>query len=97
MGETCSEHSAFCEKIGKLISSNESLHESLKDFCKKTELHINEGEKPGGVREKVTILEQRVSQLEKEKWVIAIVGGLVGGFISQGTPEFFQWLLHFIK
>ena len=90
----CEEHSAFCEKIGKLIESNSNLHESLDKFMARVEQHITEGEKPGGVRSRVSASETEIALLKKEistikqgYWKVGLASGFVGAIIGTGSAD----------
>ena len=55
--------------------------------------HIREGEAKGGYRDRLIIAEQDISALKKAAWGRTILAGLIGGLVSQLTPEVFQWLI----
>ncbi len=59
---TCEEHSEFCLKIGKLIASNEALAATFHAFLERGEMHITEGERPGGVRDRILVMERRLNE-----------------------------------
>ena len=52
-------------------------------FCK----HVDEGERSGGVRDRLLITERKVEELEKRRWVDAFVGGIIGALLGQVAPE----------
>jgi len=58
--------------------------------------HITEGETKGGFRDRLIVLEQSVDSLKKAEWQRTITAGLVGGLVSQLTPEVFGWLIKMI-
>lgn len=59
--------------------------------------HVDEGEKSGGVRDRLLITERKVIDLEKRRWVDAFIGGIVGALLGQVAPEiittFVKWII----
>ena len=73
------------------------LESSFEYFIKRTADHIAEGDKVGGYRDRVLLLEQSVSELKKAMWGRVMVAGLIGGLIGSGSADvlrvFLQWLI----
>jgi len=55
--------------------------------------HITQGEERGGFRDRLVMVELDISALKKAKWLTAVVAGLIGGLVSQLTPEVAQWII----
>ena len=72
------------------------LEASLEYFIKRTGDHIYEGEKSGGHRDRLLLLEQAVDALKKAQWLRGIVSGLIGGFIARAAPDMLAELFKFI-
>jgi len=87
--EQCDKHTEFVAKIAVMANDVAYIKDRL---CS----HVEEGEMKGGYRDRLIILEQAVDSLKKAEWQRTIVAGLVGGFISQLTPEVFSWIVKFI-
>jgi len=68
------------ERWGRVLVQLESFGNK---FCK----HIEEGEKEGGYRDRLLLLEQAVSVLKKSYWKTAIVCGIIGGLLGKLSPE----------
>jgi len=78
------------ERISKLESGFEY-------FIKRTADHISEGDKVGGYRDRVLLLEQSVDALKKAMWIRVGVAGLIGGLIGSGSADalgvFLKWIM----
>lgn len=68
------------------------------DFKRAVWTHIDEGERPGGMRDKIKDLEHshvlcsktttdRIARIERTMWKTAVVSGIVVGLIFKGVPE----------
>lgn len=72
------------------------LETGFEYFIKRTADHIAEGDKQGGFRDRVVILEQQVSALKKAEWTRVITAGAIGGLIGNLSPDLIRsilWLL----
>lgn len=92
------EHTCLKEhEWGELSTTMKNIEKNLSEWVKRTELHINEGERPGGVRNRVDKLEWDVSELKKRFWWSAIVGGVIGALIGSGSGDllrmFITWIM----
>jgi hypothetical protein len=63
------------------------MHASFQEVKLRFIGHIQEGERPGGIRERVLILEREVSALKKAMWFRCIVSGLIGGLVGSGAAD----------
>ena len=74
------------------------LESGFEYFIKRTADHIAEGDKVGGYRDRVLLLEQSVSELKKAMWARVGVAGLIGGLIGSGSADilnlFFKWIMN---
>ena len=87
--ETCEYHTLSVADIA--VMKNDLAY--IKD---KVCSHVSDGDKPGGFRDRLIILEQEVSALKKAMWIRVAVAGFVGGLVANGTPEAVQWLIKII-
>jgi hypothetical protein len=93
----CEEHIKTATMLATMVERVNALIHSFDEFKDRIAEHIEEGEKTGGVRDRVTALELEVAALKKVIWKTAIVSGLIGGFISQLTPEAFLFIVGLLK
>ena len=89
--EICAEHT-------KLVSDIEVIKNDIKYIREKVCDHIREGEKEGGFRDRLIVLEQTVSSLKKAMWIRVGVAGLIGGLIGSGSADalgiFLKWIMN---
>jgi hypothetical protein len=89
--EICAEHT-------KLVSDIEVIKNDIKYIREKVCDHIHEGEKEGGFRDRLIVLEQTVSSLKKAMWARVSVAGLIGGLIGSGSADalgvFLKWIMN---
>jgi hypothetical protein len=95
--EQCGMHIDLATKIAVMATDVAYIKDTV---CK----HIIEGEEKGGFRDRLVIAELAVTSLSKEiaalktaKWVSAGVAGLIGGLVSQITPEAAGWIIKLIS
>lgn len=76
------------------------LETGFEYFIKRTADHISEGDRQGGYRDRVLILEKKVenqteiiSALKKNEWMRVIGGGIIGGLVVR-SPELLGILKH---
>lgn len=90
MPETCQYHTEFVKDIAILKENTNYIRNKI---CK----HVDEGEKEGGFRDRLLILEQSVSELKKAMWSRVIVSGVIGGLLGgKLAPEVINWLLKLV-
>ena len=98
--EICEQHQRLAEDIA--VIKNDLIY--IKDkVCR----HIQEGETPGtGYRDRVLSLEIAVRSVvedistmrdKKDYWIAGAIGGIVGGFLSQATPELFKMVIDLLR
>ena len=96
-GEFCEEHTKISVELAKNTQAQIDQRNSWEEIKIRLIAHINEGEKQGGVRDRLLILEQEVSALKKAMWVRVMVSGLIGGLIGSGSADalslFLKWLM----
>ena len=71
------------ERWGKILTNLENITTKI---CK----HIEEGEKEGGFRDRLLLLEQTVCTLKKSYWKTALVCGIIGGLLGKVSPDIFN-------
>ena len=100
MSEHCTTHTQISEDMTVIKHDLEYIRNCVVK-------HIEEGDKVGGYRDRVLIVEKEVSvvkqellrldrALKQEVLKTGIIGGLIGAFIGQLTPELWRILLMLI-
>lgn len=60
--------------------------------------HIDEGERSGGVRDRVLVLEREIGVLKQGYWKVGLSTGFLGALLGQITPEVLttlvKWITH---
>lgn len=69
----------------------------LWEILKQHSSHVIEGDKSGGFRDRLLLLETDVKGLKKFYWLSPLIGGVIGGLISTSVPEFFNLLFRIFK
>lgn len=69
-----------------------SCEEKLKAFSK----HVEESERQGGYRDRLSILEGEIKQM-KANWRLMFLGAFVGGLLGKAAPDLVNWVSHLIK
>ena len=91
--ETCPQHSELVSKVAVLETKLDGIKDSQerveKIFCK----HVDEGEKTGGFRDRLIVVEQSISTIKKSYWKTCIVSGVIGGLLGKLSPDLFNFLL----
>jgi len=91
--DTCTEHSVFAEKLGKIEAGVENITERLKGTLTKIEDHIGDS---SIWRHKVNTLEVQMGMINEEKkenqWRVGIIIGAIAAL-----PGFVMMVLHIIK
>lgn len=83
--ETCEDHITLVSDIA--VIKNDLAY--IKDrVCN----HIEEGDKQGGYRDRVVILEQQLSALRTSVWKISATAGFIGALLGNIIPEAIQLL-----
>ena len=86
----------YCDSHIQLATDIATIKNDISYIKAKVCSHVEEGEKQGGFRDRLVIIEQDISALKKAKWITAVTAGLIGGLVSQLTPEVFEWLIKLI-
>lgn len=98
------------DNIQKLLSSQAKTEATLEyyaktyeAFLKRIEEHIHEGEKTGGVRDRLATAEHNlesirteVSAIKQGYWKVGLGSGIVGALIGHLTPSAIVALVKFI-
>ena len=85
-----------CEYHVKLVSDIAVIKTNLDYIKNKVCSHVEDGEKDGGYRDRLLIVEREVSALKKAEWSRVLVAGLVGGLIGNLTPDIFGFLIRVV-
>lgn len=92
--ETCQEHLSMVEERAKTNSDIAIIKNDIMYIRNKICKHVEEGEKEGGFRDRLLLLERSVSELKKALWGRVFVAGLVGGLVGgKLTPEIINFLM----
>mgnify|MGYP001584423231 FL=1 len=65
--------------------------------------HITEGEKAGGFRDRLIVLEQNevscrasvdkeIKTIKNGYWKVCATAGVIGGLLGSGAPSVFEWV-----
>jgi hypothetical protein len=82
-----------CDTHTQLVSDIAVIKSDLVYIKDRVCNHITQGEERGGFRDRLVIVEQDIAALKKAKWLTAVTAGLIGGLVSQLTPEVAQWII----
>jgi 3-dehydroquinate synthetase len=85
-GEKCAYHEQLATDIALIKQGMDFIRETISQDRTKTQAHIHEGEREGGVRDRLTTVETQLKTLKRDKWWVAIVGGVIGGLIGAQAP-----------
>lgn len=95
--ETCTYHTELVSDIATIKSDVTYIRETLDKQDARMTKHVDEGDKVGGFRDRLIILEQEIAALKKAMWVRVGVAGAVGGLIGSGSTEaitlFLRWVM----
>jgi len=107
----------YCDQHMQTIKDAETtkqvvirLEKSFEDIKARMVVHINEGEKEGGFRDRVRDLEKEneriikdnekmntvISSLKKADWKRVITAGIIGGIVSR-SPDVWGFLLTLLR
>jgi len=76
-----------CEYHVLLVSDIAVIKNDLTYIKDRICSHVEEGEKTGGFRDRLLLLEQSVSELKKAMWTRVIVAGFIGGLLGTGSSD----------
>lgn len=89
---------ALIEKRAQMTADIAVIKENVNYIRLKLVKHVEEGEREGGFRDRLLVLEKEISVLKRELWAKIIVAGFIGGLVSNATPEAMQIITRlFIK
>jgi outer membrane murein-binding lipoprotein Lpp len=80
--------SALSDISIKLAVIDERLKAKVVSFDK----HVDEGEKQGGWRDRLVIIENEVKGL----WKMSVGAGIIGGLIGAGAPNAVKFISHLL-
>lgn len=90
-------------EIQQYIKNQEERSITTTQFIQKVESammkHIDEGERAGGIRDRVKVVEIKVADIENIKrgvWKAGIIGGVIGSLFAQAAPEVMKLLIGII-
>jgi hypothetical protein len=95
-----------CEYHTMLVSDLAVIKNDISYIKEKVCGHIREGEKEGGFRDRVVLLEERqkkvlneiIPELKRRFWFSSLIGGVLGALIGSGSGdivgEFFKWIMN---
>jgi flavorubredoxin len=103
MENFCAQHTEIVKDMATVKQMVVDMKVSFDEVKERMVSHIIEGEKEGGVRDRVKSLEKKlddtneiVSSLKRAEWKRVVVAGVIGGIVSR-SPELLEFLLSFIK
>ena len=86
-----------CEYHTLLVADIAVIKNDLQYIKSKVCTHIEEGDKVGGFRDRLIIMEQEISALKKAMWARVGVAGMIGGLVGSGSVDiltiFLKWLM----
>lgn len=77
-------HESDWGKVHQYIVNQEDRWTKIENIIFK---HIDDGEKSGGVRDRVLILERELYAIKQGYWRIGLLCGFIGALIGQITPD----------
>jgi hypothetical protein len=86
-----------CEYHVQLVSDIAVIKNDLKYMRDKVCEHVTEGEKSGGWRDRLLVVEKEVAALRTSVWKIGITSGLIGALIGNATPEMVKLIVGFFR
>lgn len=90
---TCEEHLKMIEDRAEINSSIKIIQNDLSYIRNKVCKHVDEGEKEGGFRDRLLLLETDMKSLKKGLWLKTAVAGFIGGLAANATPEAMQLIM----
>ena len=96
--EYCQQHMDQVKDLATVKQTVLDMKNSFDDIKGRMVAHINEGERPGGVRDRLSKLEWEVSEFKKRFWWSSIMGGVIGALIGSGSSDvvinFLNWVMN---
>jgi len=94
--EICNEHLKVATSLVKIEQNLSNFKKTFDEVKDRFVNHINEGERPGGMRERVIIMEQTISAIRQGYWKTAVVAGIIGGLLGKISPDIFNWFIRIV-
>lgn len=88
--EHCADHGQMREDI--VLMKND-----LRYIRDKVCAHVTEGDREGGYRDRLLIVEREIAALRTSVWKIGITSGLIGALIGNATPEAIKIIVSLFK
>lgn len=92
--ENCPQHQDMVVQLTKIEVIIDNLTKNFNEVKERMVTHIVEGEKPGGIRERVHDLELLVKRVQTEMWKVAIVSAFIGSLVGQLTPDVVRFIIN---
>jgi len=111
MSEHCNQHQRQMDLVGTLSTDIAVIKRDLERFLHRVELHIQEGEKQGGVRDRLYDAESEIRRLDTDirrieidiqnnlitgRWFM-IGSGVISGIVVLGGWQFLKELLGVLR
>ena len=97
MNDFCAQHMDMVKDMATVKQVVMDMSKSFDDVKARMVSHVHEGERPGGVRDRLLLLEQEISTIKKGYWKACIVAGVIGGLLADATPEVIKLIISFFK
>jgi hypothetical protein len=101
--QQCEQHKEIVKYQGELFTKLAVMQNTLDSVKDRICLHIDEGEKHGGFRDRVLTLEQTQKALKEEigvikrsYWKTCLVAGVLGGLLGKLTPDLFNLIIRMV-
>ena len=86
-----------CDYHVALVADIAVIKTDLKYIKDKICSHVNEGEGPGGWRDRLVILELELKILRSSIWKIGLASGVIGALVGNAAPEVIRWVAHLLR
>lgn len=94
------EHPVTClheHEWGQIQEYIKNQNERWAKIEEKIYKHIDEGERAGGVRERLVVLEREVKNIQDDFWKVGVSGGFIGALLGNIAPDvvsvFVKWIV----
>lgn len=78
--DTCEKHLDVARDLAVIKSMLSAIQDRMMH-------HVDEGERPGGYRDRLIVAELEISTIKKGYWKACIVSGIIGGMLGNLTPD----------
>ncbi len=87
----------FADKISENISEVRAIKIDVAYIKDRVCKHVEDGEKEGGYRDRLIIVETTIKELRGSIWRAAGVGGVIGALLGSGSRDilvlFINWII----